>query len=354
MGKGLEAGFSGDVAGRPGRDIVSALGKLNLSGTLYLEGKGSGLILIAEGKVCGEFGFSFPVSLKEACRRYYFQPHEDVSRPRLPSCSSNSPVAALRALPGMGLDTRLRAGFTDFRTLLLSFKRSGFSGVLKVHTEAEEGLALFYRGSLQAAAYGSENRVQTGDRALRSMYRQCSQEAGSPEAGSPETGPPEALCTELAFHRLEPTLVAALSGLALGKTLSPGSTADGLKTFTGVEVAKKGYLFYLAGRNYLFVEAQTIGPPRLYQAVADADDLALPSKPTGWEKRRYRLTLRGVDALNPMTDLYLNVGSRLGPLLKLLERAVPVEQLAAGLEVDDEELRMLLEGLEEEGLIRAV
>jgi hypothetical protein len=335
-------GFSAKPEGRTGEEVVVALAKLGCSGTLYLEGRGGALLLVlARGRIATEFGLSPLASLDQVCTHLCFRPltAEGGALPQLPSRAPGSPVAALRALPDLAQETRLETGLFDFRALLARYQERGLSGALTVRAGEEEGLVLLYKGQLQAAAYGRENRVASGAQALRSMYRQVL---------------PDVPESRLGFHRLEPALVAALSGLAQERAL--GAASPELGTFTGIEVGKRGYLFYASGRPYLLIEAQTIGPPRLYQALVGGEPLALPDKPTGWEKRSYRLTLRGHDALNPMTDLYSTFTNRYGPagvqLLRALHASAATGELALRLGVDEEELRALVERLESDGLIR--
>lgn len=339
-------GFSVKPEGQTGQEAVALLGKLGCSGTVYLEGRGGALLLVLEGgEAVAEVGLSPAASLKEVCTHLCFRPlrAEAVAGqplPQLPSRAPGSPVAALRALPDLAAETPLDTGLLDFRALLARYAERGLSGAVTVRSESEEGIVLLYKGRLQAAAHGRENRVVSSAQALRNMYRETLPDAGG----------------RLALHKLEPALVAALAGLAQER--SPRAAAAELGTFTGIEVGKRGYLFYTAGRPYLLIEAQTIGPPRLYEAQLASEALELPDKPTGWERRAYRLTLRGHDALNPMTDLYLNFTSRYGPaslqLLREVRAAAPTAELADRLGLDEEALRVLVEGLESNGLIRAV
>lgn len=339
-------GFSAKPEGRTGEEVVTVLGKLGCSGTLYLEGRSGALLLVlTKGRIASEFGLAPTASLEHVCTHLCFRPlmAEGGALPQLPPKAPGSPVAALRALPDLAQETQLEPGLFDFRALLARYQERGLSGALTLQAGEEEGLILLYKGRLQAAAYGRENRVTGGAQALRAMYQGSLGQGALPDAHG-----------RLSLHRLAPALVAALSGLAQERALERASTELG--TFTGVEVGRRGYLFYSDGRPYLLIEAQTIGPPRLYEAVSGGESLALPDKPTGWEKRSYRLTLRGHDALNPMTDLYLTFTGRYGPtgvqLLRALQAAAATGELAYRLGIDEEELRTLVERLESDGLIR--
>jgi hypothetical protein len=334
--------LSGKLTAQGGQRLLSALKRLGCAGTLYLEGQAGDMVVVLDrqGEV-SSFRLSPQASLEQPLTHFLFhasQSDEEV-RPRLPSFAATSPVSALRALPALGSETRLEGAFVDFRALLAHLQGRGFSGALMVRASPQEGLVLLYRGALQAAVYSSEGRLVAGTRALRHMYRQCLEGGGG----------------QIALQRLDPKLAAALSGLALGCAVN--AAGPELKSFSGVEVSRHGYLVYEAGQVFLVVEAPTLGPPRLYAAAAGLPSLDLPERPTGWEKRDYRLTLRGRDALNPMTDLYLSLPGRVPQgraLLKQLELGVPTAELAGRLRLEEEALKELLETLQADGLIRAV
>lgn len=82
----------------------------------------------------------------------------------------------------------------------------------------------------------------------------------------------------------------------------------------------------------------------------------MPNDPTGWEGRRYALTLRGRDALDPMTELSMRFRSEFGRTgqraLEGFRRAAAAEAVAEALGLEAGAFRTLLERLEAEGFIR--
>lgn len=84
--------------------------------------------------------------------------------------------------------------------------------------------------------------------------------------------------------------------------------------------------------------------------------MPLPEEPPGWEAQHYVLTLRGRDALNPMTELWMRFRATYGVpgqrLLEVLTDGATLEAVAAALDTPLEELRPWLHKLEEEGMVR--
>jgi hypothetical protein len=144
-------------------------------------------------------------------------------------------------------------------------------------------------------------------------------------------------------------------GLALGRP----ATAPEPSAFTGLQLADGGARFLRNGQPYLAVECDTPGPPRRYALLEDdaaPPELALPDEPPGWEEQRYALTLRGQDALNPMTELSMHFRTSFGhsgqTILEALGRGLTLEETANSLQLELQELKPWLKRLEGEGLVR--
>ena len=84
--------------------------------------------------------------------------------------------------------------------------------------------------------------------------------------------------------------------------------------------------------------------------------LRLPDEPAGWESHRYVLTLRGRDALNPMTDrwsvfdgAYGEAGRR---LLESVGGGEALDVVARANDTDFDALRQAVERWEADGVVR--
>ena len=181
------------------------------------------------------------------------------------------------------------------------------------------------------------------------------------------------LTAALVLHALPEPVVAGLLGWLLGLAVSDTSANDtpaddtsvpGLpEGFSGLELSVTGARFYRAGTPYLLqlrppgapVHADSLG---LFAACERAPTLTLPGEPSGWEGRRYGLTLRGRDALNPMTELSMRFQGDFGRsgrrALEQFRRDLSVEVAAGALGLEVAELGGLVERLEAEGFVRTV
>src|SRR5690606_41487227 len=87
-----------------------------------------------------------------------------------------------------------------------------------------------------------------------------------------------------------------------------------------------------------------------------AAPLTLPTEPPGWEEQRYALTLRGRDALNPMTELNMEFRNHNGEqgqrVLEALGNGATLQQTAEALAVELVDLKPWLSKLEGPGMIR--
>ena len=209
------------------------------------------------------------------------------------------------------------------------------------------GLLLFYQGQLGGAVYEAGAVQQGGAAALRTLTQ---------------------LTADLVLHALPEPVAAGLLGWLLGLSSSDASVGDASprrlpEGFSGLELSATGAHFYRAGTPYLLqlrppgapVHADALG---LFAACQRVPTLTLPGEPSGWEGRRYGLTLRGRDALNPMTELSMRFQGEFGRsgrrALEQFRRDLSVEVAAGALGLEVAELGGLVERLEAEGFVRTV
>lgn len=337
MSKGL-CGTTGTL----GADaLLEALRNLRCSGTLVLgDATGSMILQIAKGQVEASFKLGSYARLDASGQTFYLHTHEPSELPELPARRANSGSALLRALPQLRPQDNLPLGSTDLNSLLERLHGESFDGVLSYEGTDEIALALFAGGDIKAAVHERAGRLSSRTEALRILQKRSS-EAG---AGT------------LALERLDRPVAEALVALALDLVVP--DNAD--PAFTGVEVDDKGFRYFRQGQPYLSVPGVPHGPVRRFaltgtQATATAS-LTLPTEPPGWEEQRYALTLRGRDALNPMTELNMEFRNHNGDLgqrvLDVLGRGDTLQQTAEALGLELVELKPWLGKLEGSGMIR--
>lgn len=337
MSEGL-LGTTGDLTGQ---DLVEALRNLKCSGTLALsEARGSVLLQLARGQVEATYKLGHYGSLDDPRQGYHLYPHEPAPYPRLPSRLPASAAALLRVLPRVSPPTPLPSGLVDLRALLDGLQERAFHGALSFVREGEAAVALLLRGQVAAAVHERGEQVHERAEAMRALQR----------AGMDAAGPP------LELDPLDPAIVRSLVGLALGRAADVPDPS----TFSGLHLADGHARFLRNGQPYLTVACDTPGPPRRYALLEDdgaQPQLQLPDEPPGWEEQRYALTLRGQDALNPMTELSMHFRTSFGrtgqTVLEALGRGRTLEETAQSLQLELQELKPWLKRLEGEGLVRA-
>ena len=275
----------------------------------------------------------------------------------LPQFGSDFPrnsASALRALPALG-SQRLSLHDIDLRALIARLAQERFTGTLALRVQGQEGVMLFFSGRICAAfheaykdAEGKRTETATswGSGALRAALQLSDQHFAQPA----QDAKGEAW---LELRALPPLICASLLGFA------QGTQSEGGEQRSGVEVSSVGYTYYSAGLPTLFV-AHTAEVLRddlgFYTPAYSAPTLSLPSEPPGWEEQRYHLTLRGRDALNPMTELAMRFEREFGrtgrQTLTQLARRSTVADVAKLLSVEPNDLRPHVEKLEAESLIR--
>ena len=149
-------------------------------------------------------------------------------------------------------------------------------------------------------------------------------------------------------------------GLRLGNvTDAPGNTLNNVPDgFSGLELTPAGARYYAAGSPYLFVPRPDGVPVTtgLFASSLRTPPLSLPSEPHGWERRAYSLTLRGRDALNPLTELSMRFRGEFGRAgqraLEQFRTEGSVEAAATALSVELGDLKPTVERLHTEGFLR--
>ncbi len=336
----MSHGLLGNTGSLSGQDLLEGLRSLRASGTLALAGEhGAVLLQVARGQVEATYKLGHYDTLEARSQGFHLHPHEPGDAPRLPGLDPESASPLLRALPRFGPPTLLPPALVDLRLLLERLRGSAFNGALSFDRGAG-AVALFLQGRIGAAASERNGYVQGGQDAMRTLQR----------AGLDVEGPP------LELDALDPLVVRSLLGLALGRA-APGAEPS---TFSGLVLEAQGARYVRNGQPYLQVEGGAGGPTTRFALLEDdaaMPDLHLPDEPPGWEQQRYALTLRGQDALNPMTELAMHFRSSFGrsgqQVLEALGRGLTLEQASEQLRLDLQELKPWLKRLEDEGLVRA-
>lgn len=336
----MSLGVLGDTGALSGQRMLEALRGLRCDGTLvFSQGSGAVLLQLARGQVEASVKLGSYGSLESTGQAFHLYPHEPGDSPRLPSRFPDSGSPLLRALPRLTQPMRMPAGLVDLRALLDRLHQRAFNGAVSFTRDGEAAAALLLQGRIAAAAVDRAGTVHAHADAMRALQR----------ANLDESGPP------LELEPLDPALVRSLLGLALGR---PAEGADP-SSFSGLVTDGRGARFLRNGQAYLQVDGRATTPPVRYAMLSDdaaSPDLHLPDEPPGWEQRRYALTLRGQDALNPMTELAMHFQTGFGPVgqraLEALGRGLTLEEASAALELELQELKPWLERLEGDGLIR--
>ena len=363
----------GSLGNQSGYGALQALEIMQASGTLLLEQSSPDTdhptrywLGLWSGGQHRHFALGEPLELSATGLSFTFYAHRAEAKP-LPQFGSGFPqssAAMLRALPALGA-TRLSVHDTDLRALVTRLARERFTGILAALDQNQdrrhEGAMLLFSGRIGAAFHeyvveGKRGeRTTWGSNALRATLQLTDQRFAQPaQTGSAQTAG-EAW---LELRALPPLICASLLGLAQDQVEHQDQTGADEKR-SGVEVSSVGYTYYNAGLPTLFI-AHTAEVRRdalgFYVPAYSAPGLRLPSEPPGWEEQRYHLTLRGRDALNPMTELAMRFEREFGrtghQTLTQLARRLAVADVAKLLSVEPNELRPHVEKLEAESLIR--
>ena len=330
-------GISGRLGALTGHSLVKDLSALKCTGTLLLTTpNGAQLLLITDGQVKARHTLEGKPNLNDPDQRFHFQPGQESSTPQLVSRYPRSGVGVCRALPDLEPTLTLTADLIELRSLLQQLVSRGFSGAVSLDAPEGHALLLIMDGNVSAAQYESGAQIRSDLDALRAAQRLCLK---------PDT--------KLALHPLPEPIASALVGLAL--ELAP-SEPDG--PLTGIQVDESGYTYLVNDTPYLHIPIELLGVAGRYSANPSPIPLRLPDEPPGWESRRYALTLRGRDALNPMTELAMTFRQTYGTIgrsvLKEVSGRRSVEEIARNLRIDMGELGPWLERLAKDGLIQSL
>ena len=333
----LIAGSSPDESAAQLLDFFSSLSR---DGTLVLRRGSSSLYnLLEAGRVklqrdAGDFG-----NLSDPVDAFTWLEHERNQLPWLNGADDSAAIGVLRALPQFGTGQPVYNAATDLPTLLELLRTSGFNGAITLKDGSERGIALLTEGRVRAAAYERDGYVWQRVDALRALQRH------SLEAELPP----------LKLLHLDGTTALNLAGMALDARASSAALTD----YSGITSSDSGYVYFSSGKPYLQVKSDAlVAGVRYAQPLPDnLPDLRLPKGTPGWEDKRFDLTLRGKDALIPMTALAMEFDAKYGSqgrqLLELLQQGLSAEEVSAKLQVDLSTIQSGLEALVNDGMIRA-
>jgi hypothetical protein len=276
-----------------------------------------------------QMGFQPPPHAQPFCARIQTVAQErGKSIPVLDRAYPDSSLPLLSALPiGERVWQGLHASFAELPKFAQHLDKTGFDGALLL----PEAVALVFEGKIVNACAQRGEEVLWGDAALLEFSRRYS--AGTPLEGLV----------------LERTVVHALSGLQ-DRPWRVNPT-DG---FTGARVSG-GYMIFLQDGNTLgrvHIGGRENGA---YPAALRPKPLTLPRVIGAWASERYVLTLRGRDAVNPITDTYNRARAAHGKpaleVLTLLGRGKTPLEVAVALEKDAGNFEAMVEIFIREGLL---
>ncbi len=242
------------------------------------------------------------------------------------------PDATLPILNALPLAERLIRGvhssFAELPKLCAYLEKMVFDGALIL----ENAVALIFEGKIVNACAARNDELLWGDAALLEFSRAYS----------------EGVLLEVLI--LERRVAHALS--ALQDRPWRVQPTDG---FTGSRAMGNGYLAFIA-------EGEAFGRVQIgnresgaYPAMARPKSLTLPRVIGAWASERYALTLRGRDAVNPITDTYNRARAAHGKpaleVLTLLGRGKTPLEIAGTLERDAGALESVVEVFIREGLL---
>jgi hypothetical protein len=252
--------------------------------------------------------------------------HAPAEVANLPAVNGDSPWAVARAAPRLVAGIVWPALGADLPGLHRRFEEHAWSGILSVGSVAAE---LWRDGRVVAARAGDA----TGPDALRALRR-----AAAEDAAAVELAP------------LDGRSAAALHGLA------EGQRGEGMPA-AGLVCERERTLYVVRGEAELAVAGGAgIGGTFTSADRLTTAPLRLPDEPAGWESHRYTLTLRGRDALNPMTDRWSGFDRLYGEagrtLLEAVGRGDALDVVARATATEFDVLRKSVERWEAEGVVR--
>ncbi len=347
-------GLLGATNNLSGHELLGAVRSWFPSGTLALtQGqdvagvrvlRGVALMALVGGEVKARHMLGRFAGLAATDLDLHAVPHAASTLPRLPSVAPECDLDAARALPRFVSSVRLLPGVSDVKPLLARLGEAGWHGALLGRSGLGSAVVLLLEGRVVAASGHRSGLGLERQDAVRLLQRLAHD--NEPDA--------------LHLVPLEPRSAAAVAGYALGRAFEGDA-----EHHTGIAKTGAGVTFYHRGEPYLVLAARAAGDavpgePEVQRFDAldepSAPVVPLPDEPPGWEAQHYVLTLRGRDALNPMTELWMRFRTTYGApgqrLLEVLANGATLETVAAALDTPLDELRPWLQRLEAEGMVR--
>jgi hypothetical protein len=341
-------GLLGTTGSINGQEVLGAVRSWLPSGTLALtQGqdvagvrvlRGVALMALVDGDVKARHMLGRFAGLAATDLDLHAVVHAPSALPRLPGAVPACELDVTQALPRFVSGVRLLPGVSDVKPLLGKLGEVGWHGALLGHSGVGSAVALLLDGRVVAASGHRGGADLARQDAVRLLQRLAHE--NEPDA--------------LQLVPLEPRSAAALAGYALGH-LHEGNEQH----HTGIATGPDGVTFHYRGEPYLAIAGRAgehVGQRFAALEEPAAPAVPLPDEPPGWEAQRYVLTLRGRDALNPMTELWMRFRATYGApgqhLLEVLADGAALESVATALETPLEELRPWLQKLEGEGLVR--
>lgn len=180
----------------------------------------------------------------------------------------------------------LKAPYCDLHAFLKYLHEIAWHGYIHASLGDQSAYVLVFEGRTVAAAAASA----TGEQALGEMLNLYEQGAG------------------ISAHPLSHTLAHVLSGVG-SRAWKFNLTED----FTGLHARPSGAIFYARGEIVATMPA-TLPYEGAFPAPLRPQTLILPRSLAGWAHHTYSPTLRGRDAVNPITDIHLAFKAKYGPL----------------------------------------
>jgi len=288
--------------------------------------RGAALLAIVAGEVKGRRMLGRFDGLASTGVGVIANAHPAAELPQLAPVSESG-WGVLRAAPRLAPPSEWPGVSVDLPTLHRRLENLSWSGLLRVG----EGGALWREGRVVAAhADGA-----SGADALRALRRAATDDAAL-----------------LELHALDHRTASSLHGVAERQRES-GKQAGSVH-------CDPDRTLYLGRSNAEFV---VVGGSGFKGSFSAADRLAseplhLPEEPLGWEGKRYAVTLRGRDALNPMTDRHTAFltrhGERGATLLEAVGAGDPLDKVARATGIELAEVRKSVESWESDGLVRRI
>lgn len=288
--------------------------------------RGAALLAIAGGEVKGRRMLGRFDGLASSGLNFTVLEHPASDLPHLQPVSSSG-WGVLRSAPQLCEPARWPAIASDLPTLHRRLETLNWSGLVRL-----AGAGELWREGRVVAAHAED---ASGAEALRALRRAAAEEDAVIE-----------------LHPLDPRTASSLHGVAERQR-------DSGKHAGAVHCDPEHSTFM--GRSH--AEFVVIGGSGFKGTFSAADrlitePLRLPDEPIGWESNRYALTLRGRDALNPMTDRWAAFISRFGErgreLLEVVGSGDALDKVGRARGVEFAELRALVEAWEGDGVVRRV